>query len=248
MKKKTILLTGANGLVGSAIKRHIAENLSNKYNIFEVNHTGYNLTKSREVERAFEESDPDIVIHCAARVGGIGKNLATPYEQFRDNVLMNTLVIDEALKRNVKRLIAFSSVCAFPSDAIVLTENNLHDGRPFPAHYSYAMAKRMVDVQISVCNKQFGTKYSTILPSNIFGENDNYNIENGHVVPSLIRKCCEAKKDATTKFTVWGDGDSKREFIYSRDLAEICVNILQMKNPPERLLIPGEEKTIRSIV
>lgn len=244
---KKVLVTGAKGLVGSAIIGLQSEYPELKF--ISVDRKSADLTNELEVEALFESEKPDYVIHTAARVGGIGRNLNSPVLQFKNNILMNTHVINQAHQHGVEKLIAFSSVCVFPADAKVLREDNMHDGAPFPAHWSYAMAKRMVDVQIDSYKKQYNSNYCSVIPANIFGENDNFNLEDGHVVPSLIHKCFRAKKEQTP-LVVWGDGSPKREFLYARDVARACIELLIMeKQMPQRLIVSGgQEIAIKELV
>lgn len=240
-----ILVTGGNGLVGSAL-RSISEEFD--YKIKFSTRKEVDLTKPKETKEYFQECKPDYVIHAAARVGGIGRNIKTPAEQFTENILINTNVIDSSYVCGVKKLIAFSSVCAFPSNVTYLQEEKLHDGLPFDAHQSYAYTKRMVDIQIQAYKKQYGVNYCSIIPGNIFGENDNFNIEDGHVIPSLVHKFYESRQK-NKPVVVWGDGLSYREFIYSKDLARICILLLEKETLPLRLLVSGEKEIqIKEIV
>lgn len=232
-----ILVTGANGLVGNGI-RAIAEKYPQHKFVF-VGRKECDLMNSWAVNNLFYKEQPDAVIHTAARVGGIGRNLNSPAQQFTHNILMNTFVIDAAYRYEVKKLIAFSSVCVFP-DGAVLTEENMHDGPPFPAHWSYAMSKRMVDVQLDAYKKQYGFEGCSVIPGNIFGEHDNYDLQDGHVVPSLIHKGLLAQKSGTP-LSVWGTGAARREFLYAKDVSRICVELLE-KDLPQRLVVSGEEE------
>ena len=237
---KKILVTGGNGLVGNAIKS--ISNLYPDYNFVYTTHQEADLTNRNHVRGLFNVEKPNYVIHTAARVGGIGKNLNSPAQQFYNNILMNTHVIHEAYEAGVEKLLAFSSVCAFPDHATVLREDILHDGPPYYAHGSYAYSKRMVDIQIKSYRKQYDIKhYTSVLPVNIFGEHDNYDLENGHVVPSLIRKCYDAK-EKEVPFEVWGTGIAKREFCYAADLAKICVELLKKEQDIPDLLIVSDNK------
>lgn len=240
-----ILVTGGNGLVGSAL-RSIKDEFQDEF-VFATKRD-VDLTDPKSTKDFFNSHKADCVVHTAARVGGIGMNIKTPAEQFTDNIRINTNVIDSAHAAGVKKLIAFSSVCAFPSNVTFLQEEKLHDGLPFDAHQSYAYAKRMVDIQIQAYKKQYGVNYCSIIPGNIYGENDNFNIEDGHVIPSLIHKFYLAKKNITP-VTIWGDGLSYREFVYSKDLARICILLLQKEVLPLRLLVSGEKEIqIKEIV
>lgn len=244
--RKCVLVTGANGLVGQAVK-----SIKDDYNfdfIFIGNKDEFDLRNELQVQNLLEIYNPDHILHLAARVGGIGRNLNSPVQQFNDNILINTNIIKTAYEYGVEKLIAFSSVCVFPQDKIVLKEDEMHNGPPFPAHWSYAMAKRAVDVQIEAYRKQYNCNYMSVIPTNIYGEHDFYNLEDGHVVPSLIHKCFVAKKE-NKPLEVWGDGSSFREFIYAKDLAKICLSLLESDNLlPQRLITPGQEKTIKEVV
>jgi len=240
---KKILVTGGDGLVGNAMKKFLP---SSDENWVFVGRKECDLTDQRSVREMFKTISPTHVIHTAARVGGIGRNLSSPSEQYVENMLMNTFVLEEARKIGVRNLLAFSSVCAFPQDLDSFTESDLHRGPPFPAHGSYAHAKRMVDVQIEAYRNQFGLQYCSVIPGNIFGENDNFNLEQGHVVPSLIHKAFIAARDKT-EFIVWGDGSPKREFIYVDDLAYACVNLINTCVLPQRIIVSGEEHSIKHI-
>ena len=237
---KKVLVTGGKGLVGKSI-----ESVSKEYDFDFVftDRSKHDLTKEDDVKRMFEEISPDYVIHTAARVGGIGRNLNSPAQQFYDNIMMNTLIIHYAHLSNVKKLLAFSSVCAFPAGASEIHEDILHDGAPYPAHGSYAYSKRMVDVQIGAYKQQYGVNYCSVIPGNIFGENDNFNLEDGHVVPSLIHKAFIAKRN-NTPLEVWGDGSPYREFLHSSDVARACIELLKMDGElPRRIIVSGERET-----
>jgi len=238
---KTVLVTGKGGLVGSAVADLTVE--YPHYNFVFSSHRECDLTKEEEVKLLFEKVQPDHVIHAAARVGGIGRNLSSPAQQYYCNILMNSFVIHYAYMHNVDKLLAFSSVCAFPAGAESLHEDILHDGEPYPAHYSYAYSKRMVDVQIHAYKQQYNTNFCSVIPGNIFGENDNFNLEDGHVVPSLVHKCYNAKKNGTP-LEVWGDGSAYREFLYAKDVARVCIQLLENDvELPRRVIVSGQEET-----
>lgn len=237
-----VLITGSEGLVGNALKRLDWTG----HTVLYASRRRVNLTKQDQVESLFSEVKPDMVIHAAARVGGIQFNLDTPAQQFHDNIMMNTLVLDAAYRHGVTNLVAFGTACSFPGDLTVFGEDSLHAGEPYPAHRSYAYAKRMVDVQIEAYNKQYGLNWCSLIPGNIFGENDNFNLTSGHVVPSLIRKCYEASL-SLEHFNVWGTGQARREFIYSGDIARIVRDLLFMESPPQKVLATGESYSILEI-
>lgn len=242
---KKILVTGKKGLLGSSIKRL---SLNYNYEFIFVGKEDYNLMDISNIKQMFLDIKPDYLIHTAASVGGIGLNLKHPSSQFYNNIIMNTNVIHESLMSGVEKLINFSSICAFPADAVLLNERALHNGKPYPAHFGYAHAKRTADIQIEIYRKEYNVNYCSILPVNIFGKNDNYNLETSHVIPSLIHKCYLAKKN-NTKFQVWGDGSPKREFIYSDDLAKICLDMLSLEMMPQIVLASNSyEISIKEVV
>ena len=265
-----ILVTGANGLVGSAIRRSIHPRMGDYYyfadreNVTSVtckykknyeedalclDYEGGNLTDPDDVKRIFNRFEPDVVIHTAARVGGIGGNMAGHGEFFHDNLLMNVHVIEQARIHKVQKLIAFPSVCVFPNDLSILHEDKMHDGKPVESNFAYAHAKRMVDIQMEAYRAQYGVKnYCAIIPGNLFGPNDNFSLTAGHVIPMLIHKLYLAKHQQKP-FTIWGDGNSLREFIYVDDLARAILTLIEMDNLPHRLIISGERQyTIKEVV
>lgn len=211
---KKVLVTGSKGLVGSEIDADIK--ISREFD----------LKNPKEVDQMFESHRPTHVIHCAAKVGGLGGNMNAMGSYFYDNLMISTNVIESARKYDIKKLIAFSSTCVFPKNIeYPLTEDKIHLGPPHETNFGYAYAKRMSDVQILAYNQQYNTKYFSLIPTNIYGPNDNYNIENSHVIPSLIHKTYLAKQN-NTNLIVWGSGKSLREFIYSKDVAKISSLLL----------------------
>jgi len=247
MKNNKILVTGGNGLVGSAIRK-----VSVDYPDYEYIYTNRNscdLTIESDVKNLFHKCNPNYVIHTAAFVGGIGRNLASPAGQYYQNVLMNSFVTHYAYLEKVKRLISFSSVCAFPEYLDEMTEEKLHDGAPHRSYFSYAYSKRLVDVQNQAYNAEYGTDFSTLIPGNIYGKRDNFNLEFGHVIPSLIHKCYVAKLN-NKPFKIWGDGSVYREFIYSEDIAKIAIEmVIKKQNIPPCVVVSGtEEIKIKTVV
>ena len=241
-----VLVTGGGGLVGSAIRE--VSSLYKDFDILFSTRANCNLLDQDSVQHMLDMTRPDAVIHTAARVGGIGMNLSTPGQQFYENIMMNTMIIHYSYMYGVNNLISFSSVCAFPNGAEVLSEDILHDGQPHTDHRPYAYSKRMVDIQIEAYNKQNGLNYCSVIPGNIFGKRDNFNLEYGHVIPSLIHKCYIAKKN-NESFDVWGNGKPMREFIYSNDIARVCLDLLTLDKMPQRIIASGnDEHTIESIV
>ena len=208
MDKKT-LVTGGHGLVGSALHADVR-----------IGHE-IDLRNPEQVDQMFEHHKPTHVIHCAAKVGGVGGNMSYKGDYFFDNIMMNTNVIEYARRHGVKRLVSFLSVCVFPDDVeYPLTEDKIHLGQPHHSNNAYAYAKRMSDIQIMSYREQHGINYTSVIPTNIFGPKDNFSLVHGHVIPMLIHKLYAAQRD-NTDFVVWGSGKSLREFIFSKDLAKM---------------------------
>jgi GDP-L-fucose synthase len=234
-----ILVTGGNGLVGSEFIGDKYYNFSSKdYNLVDKNQTYSLLLKGF-----------DSVIHCAAKVGGIGANMRYKGEFFYDNVMMNTNIIEGARLCGVKNLVSFLSTCIFPDNVeYPLTESKIHMGPPHTSNDAYAYAKRMVDIQIRSYREQYGLNYKSVIPCNIYGPNDNYNIVNGHVIPSLIHKCYLARENKTP-FTIWGSGNPLREFIFSKDVAKLTEWVLQEYDESEPIILStSEEISIKDVV
>ena len=238
---KKILVTGGNGLVGSQFK-------GNEY--IKVNSTDYDLVDPVLTHLMFRKNRPESVVHCAAKVGGLMGNMNYKGEFFYDNIMMNTNVIEECRKQGIGKLIVFLSTCVFPNDVeYPLTEEKIHLGPPHNSNDAYAYAKRMAEVQVRAYREQYGLKYTCVIPTNIYGPNDNFDIKNGHVIPSLIHKCYLAKLN-NEPFYVWGSGTPLREFIHSEDVANLTRMILDSNYDGEEpiILSTSEEITIKEVV
>jgi GDP-L-fucose synthase len=215
MVNKKILVTGGSGLVGSEFD-----------NFLKINSKDCDLTNQKEIKNLLLSVNPTHIIHTAGHVGGLGANMNNLGEFFYRNILINTNLIHESYHYGVKKVLSFLSTCIFPDDVdYPLTEDKIHSGPPHDSNFAYAYAKRMVDIQNKAYNKSYGTKYFSVIPTNIYGPNDNYNLKNGHVLPSLIHKVYLAKKE-NKNLEVWGTGKPLREFIYSKDVAKICENLI----------------------
>jgi GDP-L-fucose synthase len=240
MVVKRILVTGSNGLVGSALQRRVDVNwhTNSPYEFIFVNRKYGDLTNPRNVSNMYHYTQPDIVIHLAAKVGGVNGNMSGPVDFFEENVLMDTYMMQYAYIYGVEKFIGMSSVCVFPDGLPIMSEKDMHLGEPHPSNFAYAYAKRMLDIQMRAYRKQYGVKnYCTVIPTNIYGPNDNYNLENGHVIPSLIHKIYLATKN-NTDLVIWGDGKSEREFIHTDDVADVLLKmVVDTSELPERLLL-----------
>ena len=234
-----ILITGGHGLVGS-------EFIGEQY--FKPTSKEFDLRITENTNRLMLKQF-DGVIHCAGKVGGVGGNMNHKGEFFYDNIMINTNVIEGARLSGVKNLVAFLSTCVFPDNVeYPLTEKKIHLGPPHFSNDAYAYAKRMTDVQIRSYREQYGLNYKSVIPCNIYGPNDNYDIVNGHVLPSLIHKCFLARENKTP-FTIWGSGKPLREFIFSKDISKLTEWVLYNYNENEPIILStSEEISIRDIV
>jgi GDP-L-fucose synthase len=227
---KKLLVTGGNGLVGSSINTNVR--IGREVNLVDPN----------ETLKMFQIHNPTHVIHCAGKVGGVGGNMNYKGEYFYDNIMINTNVIESARKTNVKNLVCFLSTCVFPDKVnYPITEDMIHLGEPHSSNYAYAYAKRMADIQIRAYREQYGLNYTSVIPTNIYGPNDNFSLEHGHVMPMLIHKLYLAQQN-NTDFTVWGSGKPLREFIFSKDVAKLSEWAVENYNESEPIIFGTSEE------
>jgi GDP-L-fucose synthase len=235
-----ILVTGGYGLVGSEFI---------KSNYIPLSSSESDLRNREQVDNIFNSIKFDGVIHCAGKVGGVGGNMNHKGKFFYDNIMINTNVIESARIHGIKNLVAFLSTCIFPNDVeYPLTESKIHMGPPHFSNDAYAYAKRMTDIQIRAYREEYGLNYKSVIPTNIYGPNDNYNLANGHVIPSLIHKCFLARENKTD-FIIWGDGSPLREFIFSQDVAKLTEWVLENYEENEPIILStSDEISIKDVV
>ena len=233
----TKVITGGTGLIGSAFNEGIK--LTSKRDLRDYDKAKFAISMYK----------PDVVVHCAAKVGGVGANMQFPADFFMDNIRMNTNVIQACQELKIPKLVSFLSTCVFPDKVeYPLDETKIELGPPHSSNFAYAYAKRMADVQIRAFNQQYGTQYFSVIPCNVYGPSDNYSLEVGHVIPMLIHKCYLAKKNRKT-FEVWGDGTPLREFVYSKDVANIVDLLIQKYTGTEPVIISNPtEYSIKQVV
>ena len=234
---KRLLVTGGNGLVGSSIISDVKIGRE------------YDLRSSDETNEMFNVHKPTHVIHCAGKVGGVGGNMNYKGEYFYDNIMINTNVIEGARKSGVEKLVCFLSTCVFPDNVeYPLTESKIHLGEPHSSNYPYAYAKRMADIQIRAYREQYGLNYVSVIPTNIYGPNDNFSLTHGHVMPMLIHKLYLAQQN-NSDFVVWGSGTPLREFIYSKDIAKLSEWALDNYSESEPIIFSNSnEISIKDLV
>ena len=235
-----IYVAGHRGLVGSAIVR----NLEGKgyANILKRTHAELDLTDAAAADAFFAEHRPEYVFLAAAKVGGIVANNSYPAEFIRDNLAIQTNVIHSAWKHGVTRLMFLGSSCIYPKMAPQpMREDCLLTGPLEPTNRPYALAKI---AGIEMCwsyNRQYGTKYLAVMPTNLYGPGDNYHPENSHVIPALLRKFHEAKQRGDSTVTIWGTGTPRREFLYSDDMADACVFLMNLDDDKYTSLLGSDE-------
>lgn len=241
-KDDRIYVAGHNGLVGSAIIRKLEKE---RYtNIIYRSSKKLDLRKQGEVDTFFREEKPDYVFLAAAKVGGIKANNDYPAEFIYDNIMIQSNLIHAACKNEVKKLLFLGSSCIYPKYADQpIKEEYLLDGKLEPTNEAYAIAKISGIKMCQYYNKQYGTRFISVMPTNLFGPNDNFDLETAHVLPSLIRKFHEAKIQNQKEVVIWGTGTPKREFLHVDDLADAVVYLMN-KNINDEILNIGVGKDI----
>lgn len=245
-----IYVAGHRGLVGSALLRRLKD--AGYSNIVTRSHAELDLVDQGEVKRFFETERPEFVLLAAARVGGIYANDAYPADFVRDNLSIQTNVIHESWRNGVGKLLFLGSSCIYPRDCPQpIKEQYLLTGLLEPTNEAYAIAKIAGIKMCAAYYRQHGANFISVMPTNLYGPGDNYNLETSHVVPALIRKAHEAKMRGDKSFQVWGTGKPLREFLYSDDLADACIFLLEEKNAEDIGEIinigTGQEVTVRQL-
>lgn len=237
------LITGGTGMVGSAFKQILPKaEYPDKINL--INERCANMFHAQMKDK--------YVIHLAAKVGGVKANTEFVSDFYTENSLTNQRLLEAAKIGKAKKVISLLSTCVYPDAPYVtypLTEDQLHMGPPHSSNFGYAYAKRMVDVMSRAYRQQYGCNFITAIPNNLYGENDNFGLENSHVIPALMRKIWEAKINNQSSVEVWGDGSPLREFTYSLDIAKILLFLLENYNEPEPINIGNtDEYSIKEAV
>ena len=238
-----ILVTGGTGLVGQAIQS-IKDKYSEHTFIFSSSRD-CDLINYLDTYRYFSQIKPDYIIHLAAIVGGLFKNMNHKVDMYDQNMRLNMNVLRCAHEHKVKKVVSCLSTCVFPDKVqYPINEKMLHDGEPHNSNYGYAYSKRMLDVHSKLYREQYNDNFICVIPTNIYGEHDNYSLENGHVIPALIHQCYLAKKE-NRPFIVRGSGSPLRQFIYSKDLAELMMwSLLEYNKWDNVILSVGENDEI----
>lgn len=244
---KRVTVTGGHGFLG----RHVVRLLEAEgADVSTFSSAEYNLTRQADVTRMFADKRPEVVIHLAARVGGIGANRDNPGSFFYENAMMGIEVMEQARHHDVSKFVQVGTVCAYPKfAAIPFSEDDLWNGYPEETNAPYGLAKKMLLVQAQAYREQYGFNGIYLLPVNLYGPGDNVDLHNSHVIPALIRKCLEARDTNAASVEVWGTGKPTREFLYVEDAARAIVLATERYNKPDPVNVgSSEEISIKDLV
>ncbi len=249
LTQKRITITGGKGFLGKHLVRKLKEDRK-CLNIFIADLPEYDLTKLSDIKRMFDEQKPNIVIHLAALVGGIGANKENPGKFFYDNAIMGIQLMHEAYLRNVEKFIVLGTICCYPKyTPVPFKEENLWDGYPEETNAPYGLAKKILLVQSQAYRQQYGFNSIFLMPVNLYGPGDNFDPKSSHVIPALIKKCIDAKENNDDHITVWGTGKASREFIYVEDAAEGIVLATEKYDKPDPVNIGvGFEIKVKDLI
>jgi GDP-L-fucose synthase len=218
-ESRRVCVTGGAGFLGSYIIAKLKQRRAG--DIFIPHIEDYDLTDPASISRMLDDSKPDIILHLAAQVGGIGANREHPAEFFYNNLMMGVQLMHQAWQRKVEKFVALGTVCAYPKfTPVPFKEDDLWNGYPEETNAPYGLAKKMLLVQAQSYRQQYGFNAIFLLPVNLYGPRDNFDLNSSHVIPALIRKCLEARDAGVSEVIVWGDGSPSREFVYAEDAAE----------------------------
>jgi GDP-L-fucose synthase len=243
---RTVVVPGGSGFLGSKVVRRLE---GTGASVFVPRSRDYDLTSDERVRAMYEDAHPDVVIHLAARVGGIGANQRSPGSFFYDNLMMGALLIEHGRRRGLAKFVCVGTVCSYPKFATVpFREDDLWSGYPEETNAPYGIAKKALLVQLQAYRQEFGMRGIYLIPVNLYGPRDNFDLESSHVIPALIRKCVEAVERDEDVIEVWGSGVPTREFLYVDDAADGIVAGAERYEGSEPVnLGTGREISIRDL-
>jgi len=249
LENKRITVTGGKGFLGTHLVEKLRQVRKCKH-VFVADLPEYDLRYNENIKRMFEDHNPDIVIHLAARVGGIGANREKPGEFFYDNTIMGIQLMEQARIFGVEKFVALGTVCAYPKfTPVPFKEEDLWNGYPEETNAPYGLAKKMSLVQAQAYRQQFGFNAIYLLPVNLYGPLDNFDPKSSHVIPALIKKCIDAVEKGEDEIVVWGTGNASREFLYVEDAAEAIILAAEKYNKPDPVNIgSGQEIKVKELV
>jgi GDP-L-fucose synthase len=245
--QKRILVTGGKGFLGGHLLKILEDSGCRNIQIGDL--PEYDLTDINDIRRMYDEKKPEIVIHLAAKVGGIGFNQEKPAELFYDNLIMGTQLLHEAYLRKIEKFVALGTICAYPKfTPVPFKEEDLWNGYPEETNAPYGLAKKMMLVQSQAYRQQYGFNSIFLLPVNLYGPGDNFDPGSSHVIPALIKKCFDAMDNKSESIEVWGTGEATREFFYVEDAAEAIYRATLAYNKSEPVNIgTGSEISIKDL-
>ncbi len=244
---KRVVVTGGAGFLGSHVVQQLRQH--GVEDIVTIRRANYDLTHETQVERLFKTIRPDVVIHLAARVGGIGANREHPGEFLYANLMMGMLLLEQARQAGVQKFVTVGTVCSYPKfTPVPFKEESLWDGYPEETNAPYGLAKKMLLVQSQTYREEYGLNAISLIPVNLYGPGDNYDPRSSHVIPALISKCVQARERGDDHIVVWGTGAASREFLYVEDAAEGIILAADGYNKSDPVnLGTGQEITIRDL-
>ena len=246
---KSVMVTGGAGFLGSHLVDDL-ESRSESVDVFVPRSDEYDLRNRDDIRRALDDSAPDVVIHLAATVGGIGANRENPGRYFYDNAVMGIELIEQARQFGVEKFTILGTICAYPEETPVpFSEDDLFEGYPEPTNAPYGIAKKALLTQSKAYRKQYDFDSIYLMPVNLYGPRDDFDLESSHVIPAIIRKCVEARERGDDGITAWGTGEPTREFLYVKDAAEGILDATENYDRSEPVnLGSGMEISIRKLV
>ena len=250
LREKRIIVTGGAGFLGTAVCRVLRARGVPADRIFVPRRRDYDLTIESHVERLYDDARPDVVIHLAAEVGGIGANMADPGRFFYANMAMGLHLVEHARRNGLGKFVHTGTVCAYPKHCPVpFREDDIWNGYPEETNAPYGVAKKAIFVMLDGYRRQYGLKSAVVVPVNLYGPRDNFDPRTSHVIPALIRKCEEARSTDAAEVVCWGTGAATREFLYVDDAAEGVVRAAETMDDPVPINLGGGiEIAIRDLV
>lgn len=244
---KRVTVTGGRGFLGRPLVEMLTEAGAA---VSTFSSSDYDLTRQSDVARLYRDQDPQVVIHLAARVGGIGANRDNPGKFFYDNAIMGIELMEQGRKNGLAKFVQIGTVCSYPKfTPVPFSEDDLWDGYPEETNAPYGLAKKMLLVQAQAYRQQYGFDAIYLIPVNLYGPGDNFDLHTSHVIPALIRKCIEARRAGTSKLEVWGTGSPTREFLYVDDAARGIMLATEKYDKPDPVNIgTAHEISVRDLV